>query len=195
MRAGRPNLEMTGSQAHRERRRGASAWLIAATSALLTAALVPFHAWLLWERLSDLSIGQPAVAWRWLAALALLAAGLRELRQGRPLLWGRRALVLWTLAFLLHAGATPVSAHPLPLSVPPPPAVHLLWLVPFGLASGLPELAERFAAAFRRGLVSPHPRRRWAQPEVHCRPNAPGARPELGAPRPPPSFSAVLATS
>ncbi|QQR75775.1 MAG: hypothetical protein IPJ17_09455 [Holophagales bacterium] len=195
MRAGRPNFELAGARPHRAGRRGPSAWLIAAASALLTAALVPFHAWLLWERLSDLSIGQPAVAWRWIAALALLAAGLRELRQGRPLLWGRRALVLWTLAFLLHAGATPVSTHPIPLSVPPPPAVHLLWLVPFGLASGLPELAERFAAAFRRGFVTPRPRRRAAPPEEYRLPNAPGVRPELGAPRPPPSLSAVLASS
>jgi hypothetical protein len=195
MRAGRTLPAPAARGGRRAAPRGPLAWLAAGTAAALTLWLVPFHIWLLWERLSDLSIGQPIVALRWLGAVALVAAGIREARQGRSLLRGRRALALWTLAFLLHAGATPVQGHPLPLSAPPPPAIHLLWLVPLALAGGLPELAEHLAAALRRRDSGARPTRYWESAEGRPLPNTPGQRPELGAPRPPPFLSAALASA
>lgn len=185
---------VTSGPVRSARRRGPAALLVAAFAALLAISLVPFHVWLLWERLSDLSIRQPGVALRWLAAAAIIAAGLRELRAGRPLLRGKRALALWTLAFLLHAGTTPALARPLPL-VAPPPAVHLFWLVPFGLTGGLPESLLRLLSAVRRRRPSFSATRFWQRVSARILPLALGQRPALGAPRPPPLFSAALASA
>jgi hypothetical protein len=69
------------------------------------AALVLFHAWLMGRRLSDPTALDPRVLLRWLAALAVVGALLWLRRLGLPLLRGRKALALWTVALLLHGNA------------------------------------------------------------------------------------------
>ena len=77
------------------------------SAAVVTLALVVFHAALFWNQIGEGRLFDPAVAARWsMAALLLLAlAALR--RAGVPLLWGRRALVVWVLVALLHWTAAP----------------------------------------------------------------------------------------
>src|SRR5215212_928652 len=72
-------------------------------------ALVAFHAALLWNQIGDGRLLDPAVATRWSVGVLLLGAlaGLR--RAGDPMLWGRRALVVWVLVALLHWTASPAS--------------------------------------------------------------------------------------
>jgi hypothetical protein len=72
-------------------------------------ALVAFHLVLFWDQIGDGRLFDPAVAVRWaMSALLLLAlTGLR--RAGVPILWGRRALVVWVLVALLHWAAMPAG--------------------------------------------------------------------------------------
>jgi hypothetical protein len=71
--------------------------------------LVVFHAALFWNHIGEGRLLDPAVAARWgIGALLLLAmAALR--RAGVPLLWGRRALVVWVLVALLHWTSAPAA--------------------------------------------------------------------------------------
>ena len=71
--------------------------------------LAVFHAALFWNQIGEGRLLDPAVAARWsIAALLLLAlAALR--RAGVPLIWGRRALVVWVLVALLHWTAAPAA--------------------------------------------------------------------------------------
>ena len=101
-----------------------------AASALGVAAVVglaAFHLLLLWERVVSLTLLEPMVAVRWAASRALLGALVRLRRAGVPVLWGRRAAVLWLLVLLLH------------LAVPGPQALvagasgtQLLLILPLG---------------------------------------------------------------
>ena len=73
-----------------------------APSVIAAAILVAYHLVLLWHRLADLSLLQPAVALRWIVTVALLI-GLRRMHAaGLPLIWGRRALAFWLFVLLLH---------------------------------------------------------------------------------------------
>ena len=76
--------------------------LVSASAALLVALLFAFHAFLLWQRVLDLSLFRPVPAIRWLATAALLIGLYRLRRQGVSLLRGRSAIVLWLLVLLLH---------------------------------------------------------------------------------------------
>ena len=76
--------------------------LTVAPSVIAAAILVAYHLVLLWQRLADLSLLQPAIALRWIATVGLLI-GLRRMHAaGLPLVWGRRALAFWLLVLLLH---------------------------------------------------------------------------------------------
>ena len=89
------------------------------------ATLVVLHVSILWDRVAQGRLTEPAVALRWLAALVLMVALLALRRRGVSLLWGRRALVFWLLVLLLHAGAA-VPQDPTPRLAPE----HLLFVVP-----------------------------------------------------------------
>jgi len=65
-------------------------------------ALLLLHGWLLWERMSAGELLHPPVALRWAAALPLALAWIVHRRRGLSPFRGRRALVLWLLAALLH---------------------------------------------------------------------------------------------
>jgi hypothetical protein len=68
----------------------------------LVALMVLYHAFLLWHRVADQTLLEPAIAARWLATLLLLLGLFRLHHRGVPLIWGRKALVFWLLVLLLH---------------------------------------------------------------------------------------------
>src|SRR5215510_3177137 len=71
----------------------------------VVVGLVLFHAWLVGRRLADATALDPRVLFRWLGGLAVVGALLWLRRLGLPLLRGRKALALWTVALLLHGNA------------------------------------------------------------------------------------------
>jgi hypothetical protein len=72
-------------------------------------ALVVFHAALFWNHVGEGRLLDPAVAARWGMGALLLLAMVVLRRAGVPLLWGRRALVVWVLVALLHWTAAPAD--------------------------------------------------------------------------------------
>jgi multisubunit Na+/H+ antiporter MnhB subunit len=80
---------------------------LAASFAVSAVALVIFHLVLFWDQIADGRLLDPAVAVRWGVSALLLAALAALRRAGVPLLWGRRALVVWVLVALLHWAAMP----------------------------------------------------------------------------------------
>ena len=83
----------------------------AVLSRVAVLLLVAFHAWLFWDRFFDGRFFEPAVASRWIAGALLTAALLWFRRTGLPLLWGRKAVVVWLLIVLLHAHAVWSPSH------------------------------------------------------------------------------------
>jgi hypothetical protein len=80
-----------------------AAWSILTASIFVSgAALVAFHAWLLWDRLIAGSLFEPEIALRWTAAAVLTALLVWLRRMGVPLTHGRKALSVWLLVVLLH---------------------------------------------------------------------------------------------
>jgi hypothetical protein len=78
---------------------------VQALGQLAFAALVVFHGWLLWTHVAAGKAFEPATSLRWLIAIGVLV-GFRALsRHGLPLLFGRRAVVLWLLVILIHCHA------------------------------------------------------------------------------------------
>jgi hypothetical protein len=71
---------------------------------LVGALLVAFHAWLLAGSVASGELFEPERLFRWLFA-AGLAAGIILLRRQGAAIFGRRAMVVWVLAGLLHVPA------------------------------------------------------------------------------------------
>ena len=71
---------------------------------LVGALLVAFHVWLLAGSVSSGEFLEPERLFRWLFA-AGLAAGIILLRRQGAAIFGRRAMVVWMLAGLLHVPA------------------------------------------------------------------------------------------
>ena len=72
-------------------------------------ALVAFHAALFWSQIGSGRLLDPAVAVRWGMGALLLAVLAALGRAGVPLLWGRRALIVWMLVALIHVTAAPAA--------------------------------------------------------------------------------------
>ncbi|MCZ7651501.1 MAG: hypothetical protein M5U13_10235 [Thermoanaerobaculia bacterium] len=183
--AARPSL----ARRRRDRVGAVGRAVVLALSALTTGGLVLLHLGLLWSRLEDLSLWRPEVALRWLGALLLVGAGALHHRRGHSLLRGRGALAFWILVLLLHAGSTPATGRPLPLSEHPPEAHR----PPLGAAARLRcdrglsrRRARPGAAPLAPGRLGPAPR-----PHRRRRGGPRPARPR--GPRPPPSRPAALA--
>jgi hypothetical protein len=145
------------SQGRNARRRFALG--VSLVSAFGVALLVGFHAWLLAQRLAEGRIAEPAVVLRWLAGLGLTAALIGLRRAGVPLLWGRKALVLWLLVLLLHWSATPaperilngVHAEEILLVIPATVATLVLAAA---LLATLPTGARELPLPLLRGRVA-----------------------------------------
>ena len=71
---------------------------------LAGSVLVAFHVWLLADRVWSGQLLEPERLFRWLIA-AGLAVGIVLLRRQGAAIFGRRALVVWMLAGLLHVPA------------------------------------------------------------------------------------------
>lgn len=79
-------------------------------SAVAWTILVAFHGWVFARRLVDGTLFQADVLLRWAASALVVAAFVALSRAGGSLLRGRRAVALWLLVALLHAGvAAPVT--------------------------------------------------------------------------------------
>jgi hypothetical protein len=123
------------------------------------AGLVLLHVAILWARITQGRLGEPAIALRWAAAVVLLLALVALRRRGVSLLWGRRALVFWMLVLLLHAGTSlPAEAGPrvaperllfvVPAAVAPACLFLVLLVTPLaGAALAGPALLLRHGAA------------------------------------------------
>lgn len=157
-----------------------------APSVIAAAILVVYHLVLLWQRLADMSLLQPAVALRWIVTVALLM-GLRRMHAaGLPLIWGRRALAFWLFVLLLHVsflgplseegttGGDWGSSASLALVLPAAAPLVLLstivltcWLAAKGSVPGSPHLLRLLA---RLSAAREHPSRRGWLPSLASRP-------------------------
>jgi hypothetical protein len=119
-------------------------------------ALVLFHVWLFWDQWQIGRLSDPLLAAKW-AGSALLVVALAIGRRHRvALLRGRRGVVIWTLAAVLHVGAD----HP-GIAVPPETASAVLFVLP-GMAGAALLTAGLFFGArrTRTAMRASPPRRR-----------------------------------
>jgi hypothetical protein len=105
------------------RRRVGRPSISAVADGLVNAAILVlsvFHAWLLASHIHQGRMTDPAVAVRWVAGALILAGFLFLRRVGAPLLWSRRAVVLWLFVVLLHwhAIASPSALVPYTFAMP-----------------------------------------------------------------------------
>ena len=135
------------------------------------AGLVLFHGWLVARRLSDPAALPPGILLKWLGAFAVVGALLWLKRLGLPLLRGRKALAVWTVAFLLHgnAGAAPLGGDADAGSVAESLVLVLPGVISVATASALLLLASvrprpLLAAARSSGLVRPTAGARFLSP-------------------------------
>ena len=178
----------TPARRRRDRAGAVGRSVVAALAVLAGGGLVLLHLGILWSRLEDLSLWRPEVALRWLGALLLLGAGALHRHRGHSLLRGRGALALWILVLLLHAGSSPETLRPLPLSEHPPEAARLLWALPLALAAVALSLAAALGGAPRPAtpVAAARLRDRIAAAAAALAPRA------VEAPRPPPAAPAAL---
>jgi hypothetical protein len=120
-------------------------------------ALLAFHVVLLWSHVGSGRLFEPAVALRWTIGLVLLALLVALRRVGVPVLWGRRALVVWVLVALLHVNTTPAASDSFTTTNPAATALSLVVLPPAAglvFAAGLLLLAAMLARAWRLAAPS-----------------------------------------
>jgi hypothetical protein len=119
----------------------------------IAAVLLGFHVALFWSHLDTGRLFEPGVALRWSIGVVLLGllVGLR--RVGVPVLWGRRALVVWVLVALLHVNAAaPATSDSFTTASPAELALTLVVLPPAAgivFAAGLLLLTTLLARAWR----------------------------------------------
>jgi hypothetical protein len=133
--------------------------LPALTRQAAVAALVGFHAVLLWQRCGDATILDPAVLAKYAGALLLLVSALAFRRFAPVRFQGRRSLlVFWLVAVLLHLAGPPpggpgevdggiAAIVELGLSLP-------LVLAIFVSAGGRARLLREVRVAMRRAFVA-----------------------------------------
>lgn len=158
----------------------ARAWAGRCTLAVIATralwiALLWLHGYLLWERITDLTLFEPQVALRWGIAALMIATLIRLQYLGVPLFRGRRALIFWLVILLLHAGSATAAGSRLQVVADSGLLIAVsLWFLALEL------LGERTRAV---ALVL---RRTWTPRLAPARlPCAPGSLDPL-SPRPPP---------
>ena len=107
-------------------------WLMRVAGGLL----VGFHVWLLAGHVSTGQLLEPERLFRWVLA-AGLAAGIILLRRQGAALFGRRAMVVWILAGLLHVPAIANRLDSVDFDAPVAVALTELALVSVGVGLGL----------------------------------------------------------
>ena len=86
-----------------------------------------FHGWLLWTHLASGRFSEPAVVLRWTVGVLLFSGFLALRGIGAPVLFGRKAVVLWLLVFMLHVfAAAPTSETTPRVATLPGSVVELL---------------------------------------------------------------------
>ncbi len=143
----------------------------------LAAGLALFHGQLLWQRIASFTLLDPLVAIRWAAATLILAGFVYLQLAGSSVLWGHKALILWLLVLLVHAGTVPAQGYQ-PLAEPGLLLAISFW--GFALRAILGEL-ERLA-----GGRAPRPARILSAGRAAGRPRE-AEFPEPLSPRPPPA--------
>jgi hypothetical protein len=150
------------------------------------ALLLVFHAALFWSHLVDGRLFEPAVALRWGVGFLLLGLLAALRRVGVPVLYGRRALVVWVLVALLHVSAAmPAASSSLTTDDPADITLSLVVLPQAAglmFAVGLLLLGAMLARAWRL----PRPAVQSVRLEGQARLRSRLLRPEL-APRAPPA--------
>lgn len=122
--------------------------------ALAAAYLVALHAELLWQRITSQTLLEPLVVLKWAGAAALVAALLRLRSAGVSVWRGRRAVVLWMLVLLLHAGTAVPAAGELAADLASPAEAGLLFVLPLCVSvATVFELGRRLLA--RRAVARP----------------------------------------
>lgn len=124
--------------------------LVSATLIVAGLSLVAFHAWLFWDQWQIGRLSDPLLLAKWAGSAVLVAALAVCHRRKVSLLHGRKALVLWTLAAVLHVGAD----HP-GISVAPETASAVLFVLPSAAVTAL--LAAGLVLASRRSRASVRP--------------------------------------
>jgi hypothetical protein len=150
------------------------------------AVLLVFHAALLWAHLASGRLFEPAVALRWGIGFLLLGLLVALRRVGVPVLYGRRALVVWVLLALLHVSAA-MPATSAALTTNGPSGITLTLVVlpqasGMAFAAGLLPLGATLARAWRLPQPVARPVRRDREARLRSR----RIRPRL-APRAPPA--------
>jgi hypothetical protein len=134
-------------------------------------ALVAFHAILLWSHALAGRLSDPAVALRWLASIGIVGLFVLLRRNGVPVLWGRRALVLWLLVALLHASAARPAVSSTLAELSPVDAALALFVVPAAgvlFAAGMALLRFMRRRAVARSVRPPSGRPPRQRPPSIC---------------------------
>jgi hypothetical protein len=137
------------------------------SAAAAIATLAAFHVYLFWDRLAGGDLLDPAVAGRWVAAAALVAALVALRRIGVPLARGRNAVVVWSLVVLLHAWGRAVP--PVPSDDASPADAGLIFVLPSTLS--VVGLGLLCATAARRRPVAFRPTAELVAFGTACRPS------------------------
>jgi hypothetical protein len=131
--------------------------------------LLAQHAALLFQRIADGSLLEPAVLGRWLVGLVLAGVMLAQRRAGLSLVHGRRAATFWVAVLVFHVAvaAAPAGSDPAgALALLPGTAasallaVSALWLGPVAAAVTVPGVSRDrsgrvIGASTRGGFVPP----------------------------------------
>ncbi len=81
-------------------------------ASVLVAGLALLHGQLLWQRIASYTLLEPLVALRWGVAMLILAGFVYLRRAGISIVLGHKALILWLLVLLIHAGmVVPIESH------------------------------------------------------------------------------------
>ena len=150
-----------------------------------TAALIAFHAWLFWTHISTGRLLDPAVATRWVVGAGLFAALVGFKRLGVPVLFGRKAAVVWTLVAVLHCHAAITESSVTDQPVVPTVAVLV---APFTLGSAALGLGLLVLTALRRRSIARPQPSAWFVVPMATAGVATAFHVLTLAPRPPPSF-------
>lgn len=125
------------------------AWRLVSTALGAAAiALVLFHVWLFWDQWQIGRLSDPLLAAKWAGSAMLVLAFAACRRHSVALLRGRRGLVIWTLAAVLHVGAD----HP-GIAVPAETASAVLFVLPGMAGAALLTAGLLFGARRTRSAV------------------------------------------